>query len=106
LPVSKKDACGNKLADYSYYVRETPVSGYDTSYSNGSKTSDNPSDMKTDSEDGQITIKNKAQKQYELPETGGSGVKMHYVLGAALVLLTTGLIILKAYKTYQAGGDS
>ncbi|WP_287969575.1 hypothetical protein [Streptococcus sp.] len=106
LPVSKKDACGNKLADYSYYVRETPVSGYDTSYSNGETTSDNPSDMKTDSSDGQITIKNKAQKQYNLPETGGSGVKMHYVLGAALVLLTTGLIILKAYKTYQTGGDS
>ena len=53
-----------------------------------------------------ITIRNTAQKQYDLPETGGSGVKMHYVLGAALVLLTTGLIILKAYKTYQAGGDS
>ncbi|EQC68160.1 hypothetical protein HSISB1_1197 [Streptococcus sp. HSISB1] len=106
LPVSGKDDCGNKV-DYTYYVKETSsVPGYDTVYSNGSKTSDNPSDMKTDSEDGQITIKNKAQKQYELPETGGSGVKMHYVLGAALVLLTTGLIILKAYKTYQAGGDS
>lgn len=105
LPVSGKDDCGNKV-DYTYYVKETSsVPGYDTVYSNGSKTSDNPSDMKTDSEDGQITIKNKAQKQYELPETGGSGVKMHYVLGAALVLLTTGLIILKAYKTYQAGGD-
>lgn len=105
LPVSGKNAAGNEV-DYKYYVRETPVSGYDTSYSNGEKTSDNPSDMKTDSSDGQITIKNKAQKQYELPETGGSGVKMHYVLGAALVLLTTGLIILKAYKTYQTGGDS
>lgn len=105
LPVSGKNAAGNEV-DYKYYVRETPVSGYDTSYSNGETTSDNPSDMKTDSSDGQITIKNKAQKQYNLPETGGSGVKMHYVLGAALVLLTTGLIILKAYKTYQTGGDS
>ncbi|WP_423217624.1 peptidase [Streptococcus equinus] len=105
LPVSGKNASGNEV-DYKYYVRETPASGYDTSYSNGETTSDNPSDMKTDSSDGQITIKNKVQKQYELPETGGSGVKMHYVLGAALVLLTTGLIILKAYKTYQAGGDS
>ncbi|WP_158914604.1 Cna B-type domain-containing protein [Streptococcus ruminicola] len=105
LPVSGKNASGNEV-DYKYYVRETPVSGYDTSYSNGETTSDNPSDMKTDSEDGQITIKNKAQKQYNLPETGGSGVKMHYLLGAVLVLLTTGLIILKAYKTYQTGGDS
>ncbi|WP_423216196.1 SpaA isopeptide-forming pilin-related protein [Streptococcus equinus] len=109
LPVSGKNAAGNEV-DYKYYVRETPVSGYDTSYSNGETTPDNhkPSIMATDSEDGQITIKNKVQKQkqYNLPETGGSGVKMHYVLGAALVLLTTGLIILKAYKTYQAGGDS
>ncbi|MFP3766742.1 SpaA isopeptide-forming pilin-related protein [Streptococcus sp. TATVAM-FAB35] len=105
LPVSGKNASGNEV-DYKYYVRETPVSGYDTSYSNGPDSSKNPIVMATDSEDGHITIKNKAQKQYELPETGGSGVKMHYVLGAALVLLTTGLIILKAYKTYQAGGDS
>ncbi|GAB6886484.1 hypothetical protein B279_02575 [Streptococcus equinus ATCC 33317] len=89
-----------------YYVEEYSYPGYDTSYSNGFETSTNPIVMATDSEDGQITIKNKAQKQYNLPETGGSGVKMHYVLGAALVLLTTGLIILKAYKTYQAGGDS
>lgn len=89
-----------------YYVEEYSYPGYDTSYSNGSETSTNPIVMATDSEDGQITIKNKAQKQYNLPETGGSGVKMHYVLGAALVLLTTGLIILKAYKTYQTGGDS
>ncbi len=89
-----------------YYVEEYSYPGYDTSYSNGFETSTNPIVMATDSEDGQITIKNKAQKQYELPETGGSGVKMHYVLGAALVLLTTGLIILKAYKTYQIGGDS
>lgn len=89
-----------------YYVEEYSYPGYDTSYSNGFETSTIPIVMATDSEDGQITIKNKAQKQYNLPETGGSGVKMHYVLGAALVLLTTGLIILKAYKTYQAGGDS
>lgn len=89
-----------------YYVEEYSYPGYDTSYSNGSETSTNPIVMATDSSDGQITIKNRSQKQYELPETGGSGVKMHYVLGAALVLLTTGLIILKAYKTYQAGGDS
>ncbi|UOC11076.1 SpaA isopeptide-forming pilin-related protein [Streptococcus equinus] len=89
-----------------YYVEEYSYPGYDTSYSNGSETSTNSIVMATDSSDGQITIKNKAQKQYNLPETGGSGVKMHYVLGAALVLLTTGLIILKAYKTYQTGGDS
>ncbi|SDQ39407.1 SpaA isopeptide-forming pilin-related protein [Streptococcus equinus] len=107
LPVSGKNAAGNEV-DYKYYVRETPVSGYDTSYSNGETPPDNPkpSIMATDSSNGQITIKNKAQKQYNLPETGGSGVKMHYLLGAVLVLLTTGLIILKAYKTYQAGGDS
>lgn len=115
LELSQKNNWENKFTDLPmekdgercfYYVEEYSYPGYDTSYSNGSETSTNPIVMATDSEDGQITIKNKAQKQYELPETGGSGVKMHYVLGAALVLLTTGLIILKAYKTYQAGGDS
>ena len=56
---------------------------------------------KIGAEDGQITIKNKAQKQYELPETGGSGVKMHYVIGASLALLSLGLITLKIYRDYQ-----
>ncbi|SFR69865.1 hypothetical protein SAMN05216416_0793 [Streptococcus equinus] len=106
LPVSGKDDCGNKV-DYTYYVKETSsISGYDTSYSNGYEASENPADMATDAEDGQITIKNKSQKQYELPETGGSGVKMHYVIGASLALLSLGLIVLKSYKAYQKGGDS
>lgn len=89
-----------------YYVEEYSYPGYDTSYSNGSETSKNPIVMATDSEDGQIIIKNKAQKQYELPETGGSGVKMHYMIGAGLALLSLGLILLKSYKNYQRGGDS
>ena len=49
-----------------------------------------------------LPIKNKSQKQYELPETGGSGVKMHYVLGVALVLLTTGSIILKVLQNISS----
>lgn len=97
---------GDNGEHYKYYVEETRVPGYDTSYYDGSKTSKNPADMATDSEDGHITIKNKAQKQYELPETGGSGVKMHYMIGAGLALLSLGLIILKSYKNYQRGGDS
>lgn len=91
---------------YTYYVKETSsVPGYNTVYSNGYKTSDNPADTKIGAEDGQITIKNKAQKQYELPETGGSGVEMHYVIGASLALLSLGLITLKIYRDYQKGGD-
>ena len=104
LPVSGKDDCGNQV-DYTYYVKETSsVPGYDTVYSNGSKTSDNPSDMKTDSEDGQITIKNKAQKQYDLPDTGGNGTQCHYIAGVALSLLAIGLLIFKVYKRYQIEG--
>ncbi|SEQ12039.1 hypothetical protein SAMN05216346_10537 [Streptococcus equinus] len=105
LPVYGYDAYGNKYI-LTYYVREKAVPGYDTVYSNGYKTSDDPVKMKIGAEDGQITIKNKSQKQYELPETGGSGVKMHYVIGASLALLSLGLIILKSYKAYQKGGDS
>ena len=107
LPVSGTDSSGNAVT-YTYYVKENAVSGYDTSYTNSNNDvpTEEAADMAIASDSATITIKNKAQKQYNLPETGGSGVKMHYVLGAALVLLTTGLIILKAYKTYQAGGDS
>ncbi len=107
LPVSGTDSSGNAVT-YTYYVKENAVSGYDTSYTNSNNDvpTEEAADMAIASDSATITIKNKAQKQYNLPATGGSGVKMHYVLGAALVLLTTGLIILKAYKTYQTGGDS
>lgn len=107
LPVSGTDSSGNAVT-YTYYVKENAVSGYDTSYTNSNNDvpTEEAADMAIASDSATITIRNTAQKQYNLPETGGSGVKMHYVLGAALVLLTTGLIILKAYKTYQTGGDS
>jgi hypothetical protein len=107
LPVSGTDSSGNAVT-YTYYVKENAVSGYDTSYTNSNNDvpTEEAADMAIASDSATITIRNTAQKQYDLPETGGSGVKMHYVLGAALVLLTTGLIILKAYKTYQTGGDS
>lgn len=107
LPVSGTDSSGNTVT-YTYYVREKVVSGYDTSYTNSNNDvpTEEAADMAIASDSATITIRNTAQKQYELPETGGSGVKMHYVIGASLALLSLGLIILKIYRDYQKGGDS
>ena len=51
-----------------------------------------------------ITIENTAQKQYDLPDTGGNGTQWHYIAGAVLSLLAIGLLIFKVYKRYQIGG--
>lgn len=90
---------------YYYYVEETPVSGYDTSYSNSNgDSSTNAVDMAIASDSAEITIENTAQKQYALPETGGNGTQWHYLAGATLSLLAIGFLIFKVYKRYQIGG--
>lgn len=104
LPVSGKDNCGNKV-NYTYYVKEPAVSGYDTSYTNSNgDSSTTAADMAIASDSATITIENTAQKQYDLPETGGNGTQWHYIAGAVLSLLAIGLLIFKVYKRYQIGG--
>lgn len=103
LPVSGKDNCGNKV-NYTYYVKEHAVSGYDTSYSNSNgDSSTNAVDMAIASDSAEITIENTAQKQYALPETGGNGTQWYYITGAIVSLLTLSLLIFKIYKRYQMG---
>ncbi len=101
LPVSGKDDSGNKVT-YTYYVVESAVSGYDTSYANSATSSTTASDVAITS--GELTIKNTARKQYDLPETGGSGTALHYIVGAVVTLIALGLLIFKVYRRYQMGG--
>ncbi|MBJ7541713.1 hypothetical protein JG537_08325 [Streptococcus sp. SL1232] len=105
LPVSGTDSSGNAVT-YTYYVKENAVSGYDTSYTNSNNDvpTEEAADMAIASDSATITIRNTAQKQYDLPETGGNGTQWHYLAGAALSLLAIGLLIFKVYKRYQIGG--
>lgn len=104
LPVSGTDSSGNAVT-YTYYVKENAVSGYDTSYTNSNgDSSTTAADMAIASDSATITIRNTAQKQYDLPDTGGNGTQWHYIAGAVLSLLAIGLLIFKVYKRYQIGG--
>ena len=104
LPVSGTDTSGNAVT-YTYYVKENAVSGYDTSYTNSNNdSSTTAADMAIASDSAEITIENTAQKQYDLPDTGGNGTQWHYIAGAVLSLLAIGLLIFKVYKRYQIGG--
>lgn len=104
LPVSGTDTSGNAVT-YTYYVKENAVSGYDTSYTNSNgDSSTTAADMAIASDSATITIENTAQKQYDLPDTGGNGTQWHYIAGAVLSLLAIGLLIFKVYKRYQIGG--
>lgn len=104
LPASGTDSNNNKV-NYTYYVKETAVSGYDTSYSNSNgDSSTNAVDMAIASDSAEITIENTAQKQYALPETGGNGTQWYYITGAIVSLLTLSILIFKIYKRYQMGG--
>lgn len=105
LPVSGTDSSGNTVT-YTYYVKENAVSGYDTSYTNSNNDvpTEEAADMAIASDSATITIRNTAQKQYDLPETGGNGTQWHYLAGATLSLLAIGFLIFKVYKRYQIGG--
>ncbi|MGY3781689.1 SpaA isopeptide-forming pilin-related protein, partial [Streptococcus gallolyticus] len=105
LPVSGTDSSGNAVT-YTYYVKENAISGYDTSYTNSNNNvpTEEAADMAIASDSATVTIKNTAQKQYDLPETGGNGTQRYYLAGALLSLFAIVFLIFKAYKRYQIGG--
>lgn len=77
---------------YTYYVSETALSDYDTSYSNDvGKEAKKASDTAISS--GTITIKNTEKMKFVLPETGGSGRNGMYIVGAFMVGIV--LVMLK-----------
>lgn len=59
---------------YIYFVKEVSVSGYDTSYDNDGGIGS-----------GVITVINKQNQSYELPETGGIGTNRFTAVGLALM---------------------
>ena len=95
----RADANGNT---YTYFVEETPVSGYDTTYSSDKTSSTKASDVT--STGGEITITNKAQKAYNLPKTGGSGAQSLVIAGLTISGLAALLLLLKSYKNQEGNG--
>ena len=91
LPVSGKSDNGDDVT-YGYYVVETAVPDYDTSYSNSNGAEvQTPKDAAVSS--GTITIKNTENMRFLLPETGGLGRTVLYIAGVILVLISAGVII-------------
>ncbi len=89
LPLSGVNSQGQKVT-YTYKVVEEKVDGYDTSYSAASPVTS-----------GTITITNKKQKGYVLPNTGGSGLRLLIGMGIAVTLLSSSLLIYKSYQRYR-----
>lgn len=91
LPVSGKADNGDDVT-YGYYVVETAVPDYGTSYSNSNGAEvQTPKDAAVSS--GTITIKNTENMRFLLPETGGLGRTVLYIAGVILVLISAGVII-------------
>lgn len=77
---------------YGYYVVETAVPDYGTSYSNSNGAEvQTPKDAAVSSRT--ITIKNTENMRFLLPETGGLGRTVLYIAGVILVLISAGVII-------------
>ena len=91
LPVSGKSDNDDDVT-YGYYVVETAVPDYGTSYSNSNGAEvQTPKDAAVSS--GTITIKNTENMRFLLPETGGLGRTVLYIAGVILVLISAVVII-------------
>ncbi|MGN1381226.1 MAG: Cna B-type domain-containing protein, partial [Eubacterium sp.] len=93
-----KDAAGNTVEipdsdgngnTYYYYIKEDPVSGFTTTYSEN-----NTAGIQT----GVITVTNKKDKTsgYVLPSTGGIGTVPFYVIGAVLAIFAIVALVVRA----------
>lgn len=99
LPTTGLDNNGN-IVNYTYKVVEDPVEGYKTSYYNNGESSD-----ATPISSGDIMIINQAQMAYQLPKTGGSGVKLLTICGLAMALLSVLCLLYIGYKRNRQGGE-
>ena len=92
LPKKGKDQNDQEIF-YTYYVVESSMKDYVTSYTTDKKESKTPSDTAILS--GSITIKNTEKMKFVLPETGGTGTYTIYMYGSLLTILGVFLLIKK-----------
>lgn len=93
VPTQTKDSTG-AITYYRYYVTEDPIEGYDVSYE---VTKDNAVAS------GDITLANKAQQAYVLPETGGIGPEKVAIFGLVASTVTMIGLLVHLYRKYQGG---
>lgn len=80
--------------EYIYWVEEVAVNGYETNYqfSDGDSESTAWINASKPNSDGELVVTVRNNKTdtpgYELPSTGGGGVKVYYYTGAAMILLS------------------
>lgn len=86
LPLKGKNDNGEEVT-YTYYISEAALSDYDTSYSNDTgEESKKPSDTAISS--GTIIVKNTEKMKFVLPETGGKGRNVIYLIGSICLALS------------------
>lgn len=91
LPLTGRNDDGEEVT-YTYYVVENPIADYNISYSNSSgQESETPSGTAITS--GTITMKNTEKMKFVLPETGGMGRTVIYVIGVFLLGISLVMII-------------
>ena len=95
-----RDANGNELT---YYVKETSLSGYNTSYAYAfagidGNTTVTAKNSDTDRAANREYIINRAADSYELPSTGGNGKKLYYIPGSILICIA-GAVLLRRKRT-------
>ena len=88
LPAYEINADGSKGEEYFYYVREREIAGFEITYGNNGGISG-----------GEITITNRKNTSYILPETGGTGTEIYIACGIFLIFVSVTAIFIKKKKS-------
>ncbi|MHC3593272.1 SpaA isopeptide-forming pilin-related protein [Streptococcus suis] len=91
----KKGKEEGETVTYSYFVQEHPITGYNTSYQSENNEVDVATPENVAIVSGIITIRNVSTRKYVLPNTGGPGVIMYYLLGVIVLLVVAGGLFYK-----------
>lgn len=91
----KKGKEEGETVTYSYFVQENPIIGYNTSYQSENNEVDVTTPENAAIVSGIITIRNVSTRKYVLPNTGGPGVIMYYLLGVIVLLVVAGGLFYK-----------
>ena len=89
-----------------YYVAETPMDGYNTSYSTHVVTQDGIEMALAEGYNLKRSVTITNSSGYELPQTGGQGVWWNYLLGLGLIAAAVWLHRLGIQEKRQGGMDS